>query len=582
MSESTARRSFSLRKTATGVDFPIPVNFEETLKGVKPPIIPPLFRSVCEEILARIASRQLSILPAPLSTLFVNADAIAGNLLWTARIDEVIKLLHFEKKGLSEKQRILKRKADLEPHQTSVITRAMFRYIELCSEGIDLTVNFPAYGYLVLGPPPQSEGKPDIKSYIRSLDSFIRAALEKNPIKRDIFCYFMHFMSQIYQLMGDSYRSQPALCGMTRYLLANRFGEEMISLYCTECGLRIEESRKGCQVCSDIATHIKPPYRTQVIDMMLEYIPLSYWREKLNDPRRGLVEQRETSTKIEELNFITQARTVSSVGDFPHFKATSDKGRMISKKGQKKSLVGSSGNNGVSLRKSRTSTAVNIEELKRSMKIKDSEESAEKSGDNQGPTSKRKPEDLLRIGIGSDGTDGDGIGGATFGSGRRNGGNGGISGPKSIGGRRSGGVGEAGGSGIISSALRKDSTSSISLTRRQTPSSVMRSTLFTTPPTLSHESTGSTTTERMDKLNISTPRRQMKKKQRRARSRTRKPGGRSPSRKNRQRTRSPGTKKKGRARSPKNRRGAGKSRGRKRARKTPRSRGRRRGRSRRR
>lgn len=569
MSESTGRRSLALRKTATGVDFQIPVNFEETLKGVKPPIIPPLFRSVCEEILARIASRQLSILPAPLSALFSNADAMAGNLLWTAQIDEVIKLLHFEKKGLNEKQRILKRKADLEPHQTSVITRAMFRYIELCSDGIDLTVEFPVYGYLVLGPPLHNEGKPDLRSYIRSLDSFFRAALRKNPIKRDIFCYLMHFLSQIYQLMSDSYRSEPALCGMTRYLLASRFGEELISLHCTECESRIKEDHKGCRVCSYIPTHIQPPYQAQVIDMMLEYIPHSYWREKLNDPRGGLVERSGTATKMDDFNSIIQARKVSSVGDLPHVKATPEKGRKTSKMDRKFLFVGSSRNNGVSLRKSRASTAVIAEESKKSIKNKDSEENADKSSDSQGPFNKTKSDDLPRNGAGSDAA------GRSHRSDI-------VSGPKSIGGRRSGGVGESGGSGIISSALRKDSVSSISLTRKNTPSSGMRSTLFTTPPTLSNESTESTTTERTDRPNIATPRRQVRRKQRRARSRTRRPRGRSPSKKHRQRTRSPGKKKKGRARSPKVMREVGKNRGRKGAKKTPRSRKRGRSRSRRR
>ncbi|KAL5964129.1 hypothetical protein TSMEX_008074 [Taenia solium] len=569
VSEPRGRRSFALRKTATGVDFPIPVNFEETLKGVKPPLIPPLFRSVCEEILARIASRQLSILPAPLSTLFSNADAMAGNLLWTAQIDEVINLLHFEKKDLSERQRILKRKEDLESHQTSVITRAMFRYIKLCSGGIDLTVEFPAYGYLVLGPPSHNEGKPDLKPYIRSLDSFIRAALRKNPIKRDIFCYFMHFLSQIYQLMGDSYRSEPALCGMTRYLLANRFGEELISLRCTECGSRIEEDHKDCRVCSYIPTHIKPPYQTRVIDMMLEYIPHSFWREKLNDPRGGLAERSGTVTKIDDLNYTTQARKISSVGDLPHVKATPEKGKKTSKMGRKFPFVGSSRNNGASLRKSRASTAIIAEESRKSIKNKDSEESADKSGDSQGPLNKVKSDDLPRNGAGSD----------VIGGSHRSGV---VSGPKSIGGRRSGGVGESGGSGIISSALRKDSISSISLTRKNTPSSGMRSTLFTTPPTLSNDSTESTTTERTDRPNISTPRRRARRKQRRARSRTRRPRGRSPSKKRRQRTRSPGKKKKGLARSPKGRKELGKHHGRKGAKKTPRSRKRGRSRGRRR
>ncbi|KAL5106394.1 hypothetical protein TcWFU_008646 [Taenia crassiceps] len=568
VSEPTGSRSFALRKAAANVDFQIPVNFEETLKGVKPPIIPPLFKSVCEEILARIASRQLSILPAPLSTLFFNADAMAGNLLCSAQIDEVIKLLHFEKKGLSEKQRILKRKADLEPHQTSVITRAMFRYIELCSEGIDLTVEFPACGYLVMGPPVHNEDKPELRDYIRSLESFIRVALRKSPIKRDIFCYFMHFLSQIYQLMSDSYRSEPALCGMTRYLLANRFGEELISLRCTECGSKIEENHKGCRVCSYIPTHINPPYQTRVIDMMLEYIPHSYWREKLDDPRAGLVERSGTVTKIDDLNHITQTRKVSSVGDLPHVKTTLEKEKKTSKIDKKIPFVGSSKNNGVSLRKSRASKAIIAEEPKKSIKKKDSEESTDKNGYSQG-LNKTKSDDQPK-----DDAVSDPVGGS-----RRSGV---ISGPKSIGGRRSGGVGQSGGSGIISSALRKDSISSISLTRKNTPSSGMRSTLFTTPPSLSNESTESTMTERMDRPNTSTPRRQAKRKQRRARSRTRKPRGRSPLKKHRQRTRSPTKKRKGRARSPKGKREVGKHYGKKEAKKTPRSRRRGRSRSRRR
>ncbi|VDD80412.1 unnamed protein product [Mesocestoides corti] len=350
MSERVSRRSFNLRKTATGVDFQIPINFEETFKDAKPPVIPPLIKSICEEIISRIATRQLSILPGPLSTLFSNADALAGNLRRTAEVDEVIKLLHSSNKGISEKQRMVKRKADLEPYQTSVITRAMFRYIELSSDGLALTIEFPANGYLILGPPPsKNDGKPDVKSYTRSLDSFISKALSKNPIKRDIFCYFMQFLSQLYQLMGDGYRSEPALCGMTRYLLASRFANDLINLHCTECSKEIKDGHRGCKACSYVTANLKPPYRPRVINILLEYVPMSYWKDMLTTPRGGFMGRGGITTKLDDLKFVTALKLASDSGDTGKKKNPIEPLRRNPKTAQKLASHGSTENNGIDL-----------------------------------------------------------------------------------------------------------------------------------------------------------------------------------------------------------------------------------------
>ena len=546
MTEPAPKRTLYFRKTATGVDFQVPINFEETLKGVKPPIIPPLIRSVCEEILARIASRQLSILPAPLSTLFFNSDAMGGSLMRSAQIDEVIKLLHFNKKGLSEQQRIIKRKADLEPHRTSIITRAMFRYIEMCSDGIDLAVNFPAYGYLIIGPPPHHEGKPDIKSYTHSLESFIRTALNQNPIKRDIFCYLMNFLSQIYQLMADSYRSEPALCGMTRYLLAYRFGEEMVTPFCTSCEKSIRDGN-GCEVCSFITTRIKPPYCARIIDMMLQYVPLSYWRDLLNDPRGGFANPRGISTKIDDLKFFAQ-RSASGVGDMPHAKAAPEGEATIGKIASKLSSHGSTENNGVSIQKSRS------DEPRKNEKNKENE-----SVSSRGSLRKTNSIEAPRTNLGD--------GGGAFYVGSR------------------GSVGGVGG-GIISAALRRDSVSSISLSRKPTPSNGTRSTLFTTPPSVSRESRESTMSQRSSRLNVLTSKSQKKKKktpkQHKSRSKTRKPRARSGSRKRQKKTRSGSRRRKSRGRSPRRKKEVEKNRGKKNAGRRPRSKTKRRDRSRRR
>lgn len=307
MSDTAKRYTFNLRKTTTSATFQIPINIEEAFKNIKPPVVPSLFRSVCEEILARIASRQLSILPSPLSVLFFNADSMSENAVLNAEIDDVIKMLHFGKKGTSGKQRALKRWVDLQPYRTSVLIRALFRYAEDCSDGIHLNLEIPEFGYLLTGPPPlKADTKPDMRAYTRTMDTFLLVSVKRSPVKRDIFCYLMTFLSQIYQLMRNSYRSEPALCGMTRYILANRFGAEMIAIICTDCNTRIEMEDKGCSTCTFIKAHIKPPYYAQVFDMMLEYIPLSYWREALNNPRRGLADKDKISTRISDLQFIVK------------------------------------------------------------------------------------------------------------------------------------------------------------------------------------------------------------------------------------------------------------------------------------
>lgn len=313
------------------MDFQVPIIFEDVFKGIKTPIIPPLIRSICEELIARVASRQLSILPSPLSTLFFNADAMAGDLRRSAEIDDVIKLLHFGRKDLTDKQRMAQRARDLEPYQTSVITRALFHYIELCSDGIDLTVDFPAFGYIILGPPKmKGDGKPNIKSYNQAIEAFITHSMGRQPIKRDIFCFMMHFLTQIYQLTGDSYRSEPALCGMTRYLLANRFGQELIRLNCTSCHQSIDDDNNGCKVCSYVASSFKPPFRARVIDTMLQYIPLQYWRGTLNISRGSTSHKGVFTTTLEDLKSSFGLKRASNAGE-SHVESVT-KGRRNSKK----------------------------------------------------------------------------------------------------------------------------------------------------------------------------------------------------------------------------------------------------------
>ncbi|KAM7536337.1 hypothetical protein Aperf_G00000081517 [Anoplocephala perfoliata] len=315
MSDIVKRYTFDLRKTTTSVNFQIPIKLEEAFKNVKPPVVPSLFKSVCEEILARIASRQLSILPSPLSVLFFNADSMSENTVRNDEIDDVIKMLHYGKKGAGSKQRALKRSVDLQPYRTSVLIRALFRYVEECSNGIHLNLEIPEFGYLLAGPPPfKADSRPDMRAYTRSVDSFLLMPVKRSPVKRDIFCYLMTFLSQIYQLMRDNYRSEPALCGMTRYILADRFGAEMIDIICTDCNRRIETENEECSTSAFIKTHIKPPYCSQVLDMMLEYVPLFYWREALNNPRRGLADKDKISTRISDLQFIVR-KSKTSVHD---------------------------------------------------------------------------------------------------------------------------------------------------------------------------------------------------------------------------------------------------------------------------
>ncbi|KAM7536743.1 hypothetical protein Aperf_G00000081560 [Anoplocephala perfoliata] len=353
MSDIVKRYTFNLRKTTTSVNFQIPINLEEAFKNVKPPVVPSLFKSVCEEILARIASRQLSILPSPLSVLFFNADSTSENTVRNDEIDDVIKMLHYGKKGAGSKQRALKRSVDLQPYRTSVLIRALFRYVEECSNGIHLNLEIPEFGYLLAGPPPfKADTKPDMRAYTRSVDSFLLMSVKRSPVKRDIFCYLMTFLSQIYQLMRDNYRSEPALCGMTRYILADRFGAEMIDIICTDCNRKIETENEECSTSAFIKTHIKPPYCSQVLDMMLEYVPLSYWREALNNPRRGLADKDKISTRISDLQFIVRYGTQGNSRTFLNPKPSQEP---VNGRKSKTSVHDTIGGNGAAIKKSSTS-----------------------------------------------------------------------------------------------------------------------------------------------------------------------------------------------------------------------------------
>ena len=343
------------------------------------------------------------------------------------------------------------------------------------------------------------------------------------------------------------------------------------------------QNESECHVCSFITTRAKPPYCARVIDMMLQYVPPSYWRDLLSDPRGGFAGQRGLSTKIDDLRMFTQ-KVASSVGDMPQVKAAPVGEASIAKVSKKLSSHGSTENNGVSLQKHRSTPTVQAEEPKKSERSKESKDSKEskesegsdnKSASSRGSIRKTSSIEAPKASLGDVGD------AASEGSRGSSSGNGQPSSARS-----------SGGGGLLSSAFRRDSITSASLVRKQTPSNGTRSTLFTTPPSVTHthtpESRESTVSRQSRRFSIHTPTGQKtpkikkKKKQRKSRSKTRKPRGRSASRKRQKESRSGSRKKKSRGRSPRRKKEVGKHRGKKHSKKRPRSKTKRRGKSRRR
>ncbi|VDL89893.1 unnamed protein product [Schistocephalus solidus] len=284
----TGRRSFSLRRVGNSFDFAVPINLEEENKGVKPPVIPSVVSLVCEEIQDRIQTRRLSILPAPLNALFYSVDVLEADFMRSAEVDIMLKFFKSDFRVSGGKDSNIKRRQVCQGYQTDIILRTLFRYFDICDGGVRLKVDFPLAGFAVLGPPYTKNGDNlDINRYVRAWDAVLSVTSESDPIRRDIFCYLMQFITSLYDSANDSYRSDAAVCAMTRFAMATKFAPYMLKLQCTTCHSEIEGENEGCADCALVITNLKAPYVVQVVDNMIQYVPLQFWKSMLHSPRNS-------------------------------------------------------------------------------------------------------------------------------------------------------------------------------------------------------------------------------------------------------------------------------------------------------
>ncbi|KAL7057539.1 hypothetical protein AAHC03_016694 [Spirometra sp. Aus1] len=283
----TGRRSFSLRRVGNTFDFAIPINLEEENKGAKPPVIPSVVSLVCEEIQDRVQTRRLSILPAPLNALLFGVDLLEADFIRSAEVDVVLKFFKSDFR-IGGKDSNIRRRQACQGYQNDIILRTLFRYFDICDGGVRLKVDFPLAGFAVLGPPYTKSGDNlDINRYVRAWDALLSITSESDPIRRDIFCYLMQFISSLYDSANDSYRSDAAVCAMTRFAMATKFAPYMLKLQCTTCQSEIEEENAGCADCALVITNLKAPYVVQVIDNVMQYVPLQFWKSMLHSPRQS-------------------------------------------------------------------------------------------------------------------------------------------------------------------------------------------------------------------------------------------------------------------------------------------------------
>ncbi|CAL8075803.1 unnamed protein product [Calicophoron daubneyi] len=204
-----------------------------------------------------------------------------------AEVQELLDALGADRKHTSFIQEDARRMAECATLSTQKIFAAFWEFLSRCQQSLAAKLDYPESAWVIMGPAYLNGFETiDEAHYSKEVSQLLDKLYEQSPVKRDMLCYIMSVLTEITQTAIELCRDRPALGYLARYQIAHLFGPILFSVCCESCKSVISETAKSCDYCSTVSRLLQKPYAADVLDRLLRYLPVEFWKNSMISVQR--------------------------------------------------------------------------------------------------------------------------------------------------------------------------------------------------------------------------------------------------------------------------------------------------------
>lgn len=245
------------------------------------PVIPSTLKACTDELIRRIQSGTLQILPFTLSIL--NSYLVETQKSNKEEIEHLINRLEESKTNTTKIQNKTKQITECITQPTHIVLAGWIQYLQKNSS---VTLTYPENGWIILAPSYLQSKTFNQSRYLDEVNVCLNKIQSKSASTTIIFVHTMKTLAHLLKQNTDNFRSQLETQILTQLHLAQIFGPYLIKLKCTECNSEIDQSTiTHCNMCNFVDKYLAKPYTVHIVDRLLKYVAPDFWDDLLNNKK---------------------------------------------------------------------------------------------------------------------------------------------------------------------------------------------------------------------------------------------------------------------------------------------------------
>ncbi|KAF6772684.1 hypothetical protein AHF37_08143 [Paragonimus kellicotti] len=257
-------------------------------KHLKSPAVPSCLSICGDEILARVRSGQLRMVPSCWSSMVQNASQLRDYK--SDDVQDLLDTLSVEKRQATVDQDESHRMPEYMVIPTHKIFAALWEFLIQCQQSLCTRLIYPAAGWIIMGPTYSDDfDYVHDAHYVKEVRQFVESLRDHAPIRKDMLCYIMRILTELVHDVVDHCRDEPAWASLVRYHIAYQFGPILFKLQCEKCKVVVTEQARTCDYCTVITYFLQKPFLVDVIDRLLRHTSVEFWKNAMttNNQRAG-------------------------------------------------------------------------------------------------------------------------------------------------------------------------------------------------------------------------------------------------------------------------------------------------------
>ncbi|KAF8568870.1 hypothetical protein P879_02297 [Paragonimus westermani] len=286
-------------------------------KHLKSPAVPSCLSICGDEILARVRSGQLRMVPSCWSSMVQNASQLRNNKM--DEVQDLLDILSVEKRQAVDSRDESHRMPEYIVIPTHKIFAALWEFLIQCQQSLCTRLIYPASGWIIMGP-MYSDNFDNVHDahYVKEVRQFVESLRDHAPIRKDMLCYIMSILTELVRDVVDHCRDEPAWASLVRYHIAHQFGPILFKLQCEKCKVVVTEQARTCDYCTVITHYLQRPFLVDITDRLLRHTSVEFWKSVMttNNQRAGNATTTTTATTVDTeqihldiMNFLVRQKT---------------------------------------------------------------------------------------------------------------------------------------------------------------------------------------------------------------------------------------------------------------------------------